>query len=267
MKRLIPIVAFAPFLCRGRDVPVRALVGGAPVAAEATALDAETIRGTADFTTGFPPRNLDDSVNAVVEIPSGTTAKFEVDGITGELRWQKRREDGERRAIDYLPYPVNYGMVPRTLSPDGDPIDVLVLGRGIERGHVTATRIIGVLMMANDGVRDDKLIGVPVEPAWRNGFSDLVELRELDTRYPAARDLLEIWFSFYWGPGATEVIGWGDAREAERLLDEAIDAAVTPRARECIARPGSSALRLRAAPRFVPRVRDWSAPRVRRAHD
>lgn len=267
MKSVIPMLAFAPFLCRGRDVPTRAVVGGAPVAIEATAIDPETIRGPADFAKGFPPRNLDESVNAVVEIPSGTTAKFEVDAGTGDLRWEKRREDGARRAIDYLPYPANYGMVPRTLAADGDPIDVLVLGGGIERGHVAATRIIGVLVMANDDVRDDKLIAVPVEPAWRNGFSDLTDLEDLDAKYPAARDLLEMWFSFYWGPGATEVIGWGDAREAERLLDDAIDDAITPRGRECTARPGSSALRLRAAPRFVPRVREPAVPRARRAHD
>jgi inorganic pyrophosphatase len=260
-------IALAPFTCFN-SVPHRAIVGGAPVAVEATALDDETIAGTAHYSRGFPARNPDHSVNAVVEIPAGTTAKFEVDEANGVLRWQKKREDGSRRAIDYLPYPVNYGMVPHTRSADGDPLDVLVLGRGVERGHVTATKIIGVMMMEQDGIRDDKLIAVPVEPALRNGFSDLDDVYDLDVRYPATRELLETWFSFYWGAGATDVIGWGDVHEAETILDDAIAAedGVT-RVQECTARPDSSTPRLRAGLRFVPRVHDSTAHPDRRARD
>ena len=269
MKTSVPFVAIAlaPFTCFN-SVPHRAIVGGAPVAVEATALDDETIAGTAHYSRGFPARNPDQSVNAVVEIPAGTTAKFEVDEAKGLLRWQKKREDGSRRAIDYLPYPVNYGMVPHTRSADGDPLDVLVLGGGVERGHVAATKIIGVLMMEQDGVRDDKLIAVPVEPALRNGFSDLDDVYDLDAHYPATRELLETWFSFYWGPGATDVIGWGDVHEAEEILDDAIAAedGVT-REKECTARPGSSTPRLRAGLRFVPRVHDSTAHPDRRARD
>lgn len=209
----------------GREVPNRAIVGGAPVAAEAAAVNDGTVRGRASYADGWPARNPDETVNAVVEIPAGTVAKFEVDRA-GELSWERRREDGTRRAVDFLPYPVNYGMVPCTLAPDGDPIDVLVLGRGIERGHVAITRVIGVLEMANDGVRDDKLIAVPLEDAWRNGFSTLLDLDELDERYPASRELIETWFRFYWGPGATEVLGWGDAAAASRALDHAISCTV-----------------------------------------
>jgi inorganic pyrophosphatase len=254
-------LACAPFLC-SNSVPSRKIVGGAPVAREATAVDDETISGPQHYSRGYPARE-GDTVNAVVEIPAGTTAKFEVDESSGLLRWEKKREDGSRRAIDYLPYPVNYGMVPHTRSADGDPLDILVLGRGIERGHVTATKIIGVMMMEQDGVRDDKLLAVPVEPELRNGFSELDDLHDLDARYPAARELLETWFSFYWGPGATEVVGWGDAHEAEEILDDAIKA----EAPECTARPGSSTLRLRAGLRFVPRARAPHLPPLRRAHD
>lgn len=219
MRLWIPILIVAT--CS--TVPKRAIIGGAPVAREATAVDAETVRGRASYAVGWPARTRE-GVNAVVEIPAGTVAKFEVDA-DGELAWEHAREGG-LRAVDYLPYPVNYGMVPCTLAPDGDPIDVLILGRGMERGHVAETRIIGVLEMANDGVRDDKLIAVPLEDAWKNGFSALRDLDELDARYPASRALIETWFRFYWGPGATEVIGWGDAAEAARALDDALSCTV-----------------------------------------
>lgn len=110
-------VALAPlWLCT--RAPVRVIVGGAPTAAEASALDDETI-----FVPGFAsvPARDGGTVNCMIEIPAGTVAKFEISGA-GWLRWQKAREDGSRRAIDYLPYVVNYGMVPGTLAPDGDPI-------------------------------------------------------------------------------------------------------------------------------------------------
>lgn len=200
-------------------VPRRAVVAGAPVSARAVAVDDETVVGLRHFSRGYPAQNADHSVNAVIEIPTGTTAKFEVDERDGRLRWSLRREDGQRREIDYLAFVVNYGMVPRTLADDGDPLDIVVLGRGLERGHVAHTRVIGVLKMADGDRRDDKLIAVPVEAGLQNGFSRLHDLHELDAHYPASRYILLLWFSNYWGTGATTVIGWGDAAEAAAILE------------------------------------------------
>ena len=225
-------------------VPRRAVVGGAPVAPAATAVDDETVAGRQHFLRGYPARD-GDAVNAVIEIPSGTTAKFEVDE-RGRLVWQHDREHGARREVDYLPFPVNYGMVPRTLGGDGDALDIVVLGRGIERAHVAKTRIIGVLEMGDADERDDKLIAVPIETELENGFSRLHDLDELDDHYPAAREILELWFENYWGAGNTHIIGWGDATEAEAILDDAERAFTQGRASRAAAalRPRA---RLRAA--------------------
>jgi inorganic pyrophosphatase len=211
---------FSLLLLPCSNAPTRAVVGGAPVSPRAYVRDAETVVGPRHFSRGYAAQNPDGSVNAVIEIPTGTTGKFEVDEDTGWLRWEHAREGG-LRAVDYLAFVVNYGMVPRTLAPDGDPIDIVVLGAGIERGHVAATRVIGVLKMGDERERDDKLIAVPVEPALVNGFSRLHDLAELDARYPASRAIVETWFSHYWGKGATHVLGWGDAAEARALLEAA----------------------------------------------
>lgn len=250
---LIVCVMCGPLAMCSR-VPVRAIVGGAPVTPSAIATDEETVFPPRHLSRGYPARNDDGSVNAVVEIPTGTTGKFEVDEDDGALRWALDRDDGSRREIDYLAYPVNYGMIPRTLAADGDPLDVLVLGRGIERATVATTRIIGVLEMAHDGVRDDKLIAVPLDAPLVNGFSRLRDLHELDTEYPESRAILVLWFSNYWGAGATEVVGWGDAAEADAILDDAIlDAqvgATRPAASRRVARttpPGAGDPRPRAA--------------------
>gem|GEM_PF-509237 len=210
-------------VCECGDVPRRQVVGGAPVDASARATDATTIVGPRHYIRGYPAE-IDGEVNAVVEIPSGTTGKFEVDDADGWMHWRPDRDTGEPREVDYLPFPVNYGMVPRTFAADGDALDIVVLGRGIERGHVAATRVIGVLLMGDDDERDDKLIAVPLEPALENGFSKLEHLEELDMEYPGAIDILEVWFENYWGAGATNVIGWGDAAEARVILDDAKDA-------------------------------------------
>lgn len=205
-------------------VPVRPIVGGAPVAATAVALDEETVAAAEHFGDGFPAED-ERGVYAVIEIPAGTTGKFEVDDDDGWLHWKHDRETGARRAIDYLAFPVSYGMVPRTLAEDGDALDIVVLGASIERGRVTPTRVIGVLEMGDvdDEGRvtehDDKLIAVPLEDDLVCGFSRLNELDELDDDYPNAREILALWFASYWGVGRTHVLGWGDAAAAREVLE------------------------------------------------
>ena len=221
VSRIRSLIWFSVLWLPCSGAPLRAVVGGAPVSPRAFATDPDTVVGARHYSRGYPAQNPDDSVNAVIEIPTGTTGKFEVDEATGWLRWQRDRDHGGRRSIDYLAFVVNYGMVPRTLAPDGDALDIVVLGAGIERGHVAATRVIGVLKMGDETERDDKLIAVPVEPALENGFSRLTDLHELDAQYAGSRLIIETWFSFYWGKGATHVLGWGDAAEARAILDAA----------------------------------------------
>ena len=256
------VLLLAALSCLISRAPYRAVVGGAPVSPDALALDEDTVVGPRHYTRDYVAVLPDGSVHAVIEIPSGTTAKFEVDDDDGWLHWRRDRDTGGRREIDYLPFVVNYGMVPRTLAPDGDPLDILVLGRGIERGRVVRTRVIGVLGMSDgpddegNDIRDDKLIAVPLDADLRNGFSDLHDLDELDRRYVSLCGILWDWFSSYWGEGATHVVGWGNAREAAQILDAARRAFRAPEA--AVARTRSraaSALRRQAALPFAVRVR------------
>ena len=78
--------------------------------------------------------NEDGTVNVVIEIPAGISEKWEVSKTTGSL--SREFYMGKPRTIDYEPYPINYGMIPRTVLPsrvggDGDPLDVLVLGNSL----------------------------------------------------------------------------------------------------------------------------------------
>ena len=63
-----------------------------------------------------------------------------------------------------MQYPVNYGYVPRTLSEDGDPVDVLVIApAALLSGSVVRCRPIGLLKMTDEAGADPKILAVPVK--------------------------------------------------------------------------------------------------------
>ncbi|MDC4501258.1 inorganic diphosphatase [Acinetobacter baumannii] len=59
-------------------------------------------------------------------------------------------------------YPANYGYIPKTLSEDGDPLDVLVLSPyPVVIGSVIRSRPVGVMYMEDEHGIDAKIIAVP----------------------------------------------------------------------------------------------------------
>jgi len=179
--------------------------------------DAHTLVASSNPLSSVPARNADGSVNALVEIPAGTDAKWELRKTDGALVWEI--QDGRPRVVRFLPYPVNYGMVPRTLlaaedGGDGDPLDVLVLGSALPRGSIARVHLVGVLRMLDQGERDDKILAVtPGSP-----FADVRDIGELDARFPGATAILQTWFASYKGRGEVESRGVGSADEAREIL-------------------------------------------------
>lgn len=159
-------------------------------------------------------------LHAVIEIPTGTTAKFEMDKVSGELVWSE--EYGKPRSVAYLGYPGNYGFIPQTLSPketsgDGDPLDVIILGPAVERGSLVEIRLIGVLKLIDRGEQDDKLIAVPL----KGTFENIESLDQLKTEFPGALQIIQIWFENYKGPGLMVLEQIGDSNLANEILAEA----------------------------------------------
>lgn len=96
-------------------------------------------------------------VNAIIEIPAGSRIKYEIDKETGLVTVDR---------VLYSPfhYPAEYGYIPKTLAPDGDPADVLVLINGSTYpGVVIRARPIGMLKMHDDKGRDDKILCVAAD--------------------------------------------------------------------------------------------------------
>ena len=98
---------------------------------------------------------------AVIEIPMGCKNKYELDKETGMLRL-------DRILFTATHYPANYGFIPRTLSDDGDPLDVLVVcSEPISSMALVDCYPIGVVDMVDEGDRDKKIVAIPFsDPIW-----------------------------------------------------------------------------------------------------
>jgi inorganic pyrophosphatase len=94
---------------------------------------------------------------AFIEIPMGSSVKYELDKPTGLLRV-------DRILYSAVYYPANYGFIPRTYCPDNDPLDVLVLGRDpVVPGVLMRAHAIGVMRMLDNKAEDDKIIAVHLD--------------------------------------------------------------------------------------------------------
>src|SRR5438552_8751205 len=102
--------------------------------------------------------NPPDNLNVVIEVPAGgEPVKYEFDKVSGALFVDRILHTPMR-------YTANYGFVPHPLSPDGDPIDALVVARSsFIPGCVVRVPPIAVLFLEDEHGGDEKLITVPVD--------------------------------------------------------------------------------------------------------
>ena len=110
------------------------------------------------------------TVNALIEIPQGSRAKYEVDKDTGLLKL-------DRVIYSSFQYPVNYGFIPQTLGLDGDPLDILVLcSQSIRSLCLVEANVIGNMQMIDSGQEDDMIIAVAAQDPSVNHFRRIEEL-------------------------------------------------------------------------------------------
>src|SRR5882757_9882980 len=109
-------------------------------------------------------------VNAVIEIPSDSTTKFEYDK---ELHIFKI----DRNLYSPVHYPGDYGFLPRTLGDDGDPLDVLVLMTiPVFTGCLVDARPIGLFHLIDHGVPDEKVLAVPMRDPYSEELKDIGDI-------------------------------------------------------------------------------------------
>lgn len=156
-------------------------------------------------------------VNTIVEISKGSQLKIEWD-TKRELFVLDRVEPG------IFAKPVNYGYIPSTLDEDNDPLDTLVItDEPIPMGVLVEGRVIGILNFEDDGENDHKVVVVPADDRHTKdavqSFADLSEgwKRQIEHHFTHYKDLKK--------PGSTKVLGWGDAAEAVKVINECIERA------------------------------------------
>ncbi len=187
-----------------------------PIAAGTKYLDETTLAGPKPFNT-IEPADKDGNLMVVIEIPAGTTGKWEV-APDGTIKWEIKK--GKPRVVDFQGgYPCNYGSVPKTSLPkelggDGDPVDVLIPGPSLPMGSVVHAKLVGVLRLSEEGTMDSKLVAVASgTPEFAAG-----SISALDAVIPGTSKKLEGWFTGYKGPGVITSQGYGDAEEARKMF-------------------------------------------------
>ena len=163
--------------------------------------------------------NPPDDINVIIEVPKGgEPIKYEIDKLSGAMFV-------DRYLYTSMRYPCNYGFIPHTLSDDGDPTDVLVVGqRALFPGSVVRSRPVGVLMMEDEAGIDEKIIAVPhhkLTPYYDQiqSYKDLPQVLQ---------DSIQNFFAHYkdlekdkW----VKVLGWESAERARKFIVDGINAA------------------------------------------
>lgn len=108
--------------------------------------------------------------NAIIEIPLGSSNKYEMDKKTGLLKL-------DRVLHSAVYYPANYGFIPQTLADDGDPLDVLVLGaEPVYPLTLVAARAIGLMTMKDQEELDHKVVAVHINDPEYSSYHDVHQL-------------------------------------------------------------------------------------------
>ena len=149
---------------------------------------------------------------AMIEISKGSKNKYELDKETGHLLL-------DRVLFTSTHYPQNYGFIPRTFADDYDPLDVLVLcSESIIPMSLVECKPIGVLIMTDNGLNDEKIIAVAVNDPFYNCYQDIGEVP------PHIMDEIKHFFAVYktleGKPTSVDVVK--DRAEAERIIEQAL---------------------------------------------
>jgi inorganic pyrophosphatase len=162
-------------------------------------------------------KNVPEDFNVIIEIPmNADPIKYEVDKKTGALFV-------DRFMMTAMHYPCNYGYIPHTLAPDGDPVDVLVVTPfAVTTGAVIRCRALGVLKMQDEAGGDSKLVAVPIDkilPIYKHW-------QKVEDMAPERLAQIQHFFEHYKDlePGKwVKVLGWGGIDEAKQEILDGIE--------------------------------------------
>ncbi len=153
-----------------------------------------------------------DSLTCVIEIPRGSRNKYEYDPELGGIKL-------DRFVSSSTVYPTDYGYIPYTLAPDGDPLDAMVcVSEATFPGCIIPVKPIALFKLEDEVGMDDKIVCVPCgDPGW-NG------LERLDDLPQQLRNEISHFVAVYKDLDPhrhSRVIGWSDREQAVEVLEAA----------------------------------------------
>jgi len=157
--------------------------------------------------------NSPDEINVIIEIPSGSKDKYELDKKTGLIMLDRVLEVS-------MSYPGNYGFIPMTVCDDKDPLDVIILTHSaLHPGVLVKARPVGVLDMVDDGEMDEKILAVPANDPRFDQIKDLKDvpkafLDEIYHFFERYKDLRK---------GTVQLGKWGNAKKAKQVIKDSIE--------------------------------------------
>lgn len=146
-------------------------------------------------------------VNAIIEIPQGTSVKYEYNSDLDVFV-------ADRTLCSAMTYPANYGFIPKTITDDGDALDILVFNsEPIDRGTLVEARVLGILDMNDGDEKDWKIIAAPI--------SHLKTYNYLDDIDPVLLKATKHFFAHYKDIGnskGTQVFDWHSSAKAREII-------------------------------------------------
>lgn len=167
--------------------------------------------------TRLPLRGRGGAFHVVVESPRSATVKLKYEPELGAFTVSKPLVHGLR-------YPFDWGFVPSTLAPDGDPLDALVYwDQSTYPGVVLPCRALGVLKVdqkkrrGGGRERNDRLLVVPIIAARAENLRSFEDLSRRE------REELEHFFTaaVAFADKDVRILGWEGPEAAEQMVQEA----------------------------------------------
>ncbi len=163
-----------------------------------------------------PGDKAPDIVNVIIEIPMGSSVKYEFDK-------DKCIVKVDRFLYTSMYYPFNYGFIPGTLEEDGDPVDILVLSREpVYPGSLIEAVPIAVLVMEDEEGIDNKIVAIPkakLDPTFEH-YHDVEDIPKI------IKSKIKHFFEHYkeLEPGKwVKVKEWKHAINAKKIIENAIN--------------------------------------------
>jgi inorganic pyrophosphatase len=122
----------------------------------------------------IPARAASGLVHVLVDTPKGSAQKYKYDSDSGLFKLSRILPLG-------MSFPCDFGSIPGTAAPDGDALDVALLGEHPSfTGCLMTVRLLGMLeaeqVERGRAIRNDRLVGIAHTPVNRPRIRDLADV-------------------------------------------------------------------------------------------